>query len=147
MKILVCTDGSEQSKKALEKASIIAQGCNIEEVAIIHVYDSKQDITPLFIASDKQEELIKKMAEESREGRKKILAEGIAIFEKKNIEARPILEDGHPAHNIVRVASEEGFDMIFIGSRGLSGLEKTFLGSVSNAVLQEAKNCNVVIVK
>ena len=40
MKILVCTDGSEESKKALEKASIIAKGCNVNEVAVIHVYHS-----------------------------------------------------------------------------------------------------------
>lgn len=42
MKILVCTDGSEHSQKALEKAAIIAEGCNVDEVAIIHVYDEKK---------------------------------------------------------------------------------------------------------
>lgn len=29
MKILVCTDGSEQSQKMLEKALVIAKGCNV----------------------------------------------------------------------------------------------------------------------
>ena len=47
MKILVCTDGSEQSQKALEKAAEIAVGCNANEVAIIHVYDEKLNLSAL----------------------------------------------------------------------------------------------------
>jgi len=30
MKILVCTDGSEHSQKAMEEASIIAKGCDAD---------------------------------------------------------------------------------------------------------------------
>jgi len=37
--------------------------------------------------------------------------------------------------------------MIVLGSRGLGGLKKIFLGSVSNAVIQEAKDCSVLVVK
>ena len=79
--------------------------------------------------------------------KEKILADALTFFEENNIKQRTILKEGHPSHTIVSVAAEEGFDMIFIGSRGLSGLEKVILGSVSNAVAQEAKNCSVVIVK
>ncbi|MFU8794693.1 MAG: universal stress protein [Dethiobacteria bacterium] len=147
MKILVCTDGSEYSQKALKQASLIAEGCNIDEVAIIHVYENKQTESPLFISSDKQAELIRLVAEELQVERKKILEDALTFFKEKNIKPRTILKEGHPSHTIVSVAAEEGFDMIFIGSRGLSGLEKVFLGSVSNAVAQEAKNCSVVIVK
>jgi len=45
MKMLVCTDGSEQSQKALEKALIFAQGPAVSEVGIIHVYDGKMDLS------------------------------------------------------------------------------------------------------
>jgi nucleotide-binding universal stress UspA family protein len=34
-----------------------------------------------------------------------------------------------------------------IDSKGLGGLKKLLLGSVSNAVAQEADNCTVIIVK
>lgn len=147
MKILVCTDGSEYSQKALKQASLIAEGCNIDEVAIIHVYENRQTESPLFISSDKQAELIRLVAEELKAEKEKILADALTFFEENNIKQRTILKEGHPSHTIVSVAAEEGFDMIFIGSRGLSGLEKVILGSVSNAVAQEAKNCSVVIVK
>ena len=39
MKILVCTDGSASGQKALEETAMIAQGCNVGEVAIIHVHN------------------------------------------------------------------------------------------------------------
>jgi nucleotide-binding universal stress UspA family protein len=151
MKILVCTDGSVHSKKALEKASIIAEGSNFEEVAIIHVDEEKLDFSamPLLKASITSENMAKlsRLREEHLKERKIILNDALKVFEEKKIKARAILKEGHPAHTIVSVASDEGFDMIVIGSRGFSGLEKAFLGSVSNAVTQEAKNCCVVIVK
>ncbi len=147
MKILVCTDGSAPAQKAVEQASIIAGGCNASEVAIVHVYEDRQDERPLFITSDKQEELVKKVKEEYEAERKLILENALKIFDEKNIKAQAILKRGHPAHTIVNLAAAEGFDMIVLGSRGLGGFGKLFLGSVSNAVVHEAKNCSVVIVK
>ncbi|MDD5015635.1 MAG: universal stress protein [Atribacterota bacterium] len=158
MKILVCTDGSEHSQKALEKACILANGGNVDEIAIIYVYDHRYDtafpIGSSYIPSgqierqtERQIEILKKMAEEHKKERKKILSDALKLFKGKNIKVRTIFKEGHPSHTIVNVAQEEGFDMIIIGSEGLSGLKKFFLGSVSNAVIQEAKNCSVLVVK
>ena len=69
------------------------------------------------------------------------------FFKGKNIKAHTILMEGHPANTIVKIAQEEGFDMIVIGGRGASGVQKLFLGSVSNAVIHEVKDCSVLIVK
>jgi len=144
MKILVCTDGSEHSQKALEKASIIAKGCNADEVAIIHVYEI---YVPLISFSTEQMESIRKLIKERKKIRKKMLSDALKFFKEKNIKARTVLKEGHPADTIIKVAHEGGFDMIVIGSRGVSGLQKLFLGSVSNAIIHEAKNCSVLIVK
>ncbi|MDO9536209.1 MAG: universal stress protein [Bacillota bacterium] len=86
------------------------------------------------------------MEEQHKEERKKIVSEALKIFEKNNIKARTIFEEGHPSEVITRVASEGGFDMIVIGSRGQGGLKKLFLGSVSSAVVNEA-DTNVLTVK
>jgi hypothetical protein len=37
MKILVCIDGSEKSKKVMEEAVLIATGCQINDLAVINV--------------------------------------------------------------------------------------------------------------
>lgn len=152
MKILVCTDGSEQSKKALEKASIIATGCNINEVAVIHVYDHKVDISSLpadegYALTEENVERFKKLQEVNKEESKKILTDALNFLEERNIKARAISKEGYPSHTIVEVGCGEGFDMIFMGSRGIGGLKKVLLGSVSNAVVQEAEGCTVVIVR
>ena len=145
MKILACTDGSEQSKRALEEASKIAAGCGADEVAIIYVYEHMQ----AFIYGSSVDREIKRLSdleEQYKEEGKKIVSEALKIFEKKNIKARTIVEQGHPSEVIIKVASEGGFDLIVIGSRGRGGLKKLLLGSVSSAVVHEA-NTDVLTVK
>jgi len=151
MKLLVCTDGSEHSKKILGKAAEIAEGCNVDEVAIIHVYEEKylpkQPYREGFFPTEEDVERLNKMAEENKKDSKVMLQEALDYFKDRQINARKIFKEGHPADTIVNTVTEEGFDMILIGSRGLRGLEKVFLGSVSSAVVQEAKNCIVAVVK
>ncbi len=152
MKILVCIDGSKQSKKALEKASSIAEGCIVADMAIIHVYEqSSVDFHSVggegYIPTKEEMENLKKLQKQEKEERKKILSEALKFLEEKNINARTILKEGHPAETIVNIVHDEGFDIIVMGSRGMGGLQKVFLGSVSNAVVQQVKNCSVLTVK
>ena len=149
MKILVCTDGSESSQKALKEAAVIGQGCNVVEAAVIHVHDPSLDSTFPYNESISAEQMknFEKMMEEHKKEREKMVSKAAKFLEEKNIKTRKILKEGHPSHTIVNVAKDEGFDMIVMGSRGLGGLQKFFLGSVSNAVVQEAENCSVLVVK
>jgi len=55
------------------------------------------------------------------------------------------LIEGPPAPAILRVAQEEGFDLIVLASRGLGQISGLLLGSVSSAVAQRA-HCAVLIV-
>jgi len=145
IKILVCTDGSEQSQKALEKASLIAGGCNVDEVTIIHVYEEK--LPDIEVYSSEAIERYMQVIEDNKIEMKKILENALNIFEEKGIKARTILKEGHPAETIVEVGCGEEFDFIVIGSRGLGGLKKALLGSVSNAVVQQAEKCSVIVVR
>ncbi len=144
MKILVCTDGSEHSQKALVEASKIAGGCSADEVAIIHVYDNPPTLSNFrggegYVVSEKDIERFKELDKEHKEERKNILKEALKVFEKNNIKASLIFEEGHPAEVITRVASEGDFDMIIIGSRGLGGLKKLFLGSVKGLLFMKQR--------
>ncbi len=149
MKILVCTDGSPQSMKAIEEAVKIAGGCNADEVSVIHVYEKNLRLPAVgegYHATAKDLERFKKVEEQNREESKNMVSKAVEIFEKNGIKADTIFKEGHPAETITQVAREKGFDMLVVGSRGLGGLKKLFLGSVSNAILQEV-DTNVLVVK
>ncbi len=146
MKILVCTDGSKESRKALEEAAKLAGGCGLPEVAVIHVYPYTTAIPGAVEGQYMTKESFERFSETNRATGEAILAEAKSFFAEKNIQAKAILLGGHPAMTIAEVAAKEGYDIIVIGSRGFGGLKRLFLGSVSNAVLQEAK-ANVLIVK
>jgi nucleotide-binding universal stress UspA family protein len=150
LKILVCIDGSSQSEKALGKALEIAGGCSADEVTIMTVfediYDFPETTTDRLPITHEDLKRFEKIGEKEREVKKEMLEEAAQKFETLNLKVNTHLDCGHPAETIARVADEGGYDMIVIGSRGLGGLKKMLLGSVSNAVLQEAKT-SVLVVK
>ncbi len=149
MKILVCTDGSEQSFKAIEKAVEIAQGCKTADIAVIHVYESKLAF-PFwgegYSITAEDLERFKTMEKQEKEKRKGLLTDAEEIFRQKGFKVKTIFMEGHPSESIAQVAKEEGYDIVAIGSRGLGGLKKLLLGSVSNAVVQQVKT-SVLVVK
>lgn len=53
---------------------------------------------------------------------------------------------GEPAAEIVRLANIHQADLIILGSRGLSGIDRILQGSVSSEVLEQAP-CSVLVVK
>lgn len=53
---------------------------------------------------------------------------------------------GHPADEILALATEVGADLIFVGSHGKTGVERLLLGSVSERVVREAK-CPVMVAR
>ena len=150
MKLLVCTDGSEQSKNAMDKALEIASGCRVDQVTLINVYEKTDDLPPEShdrIPITKEDvKMIKQLRDHEKGDRRSLLEENAEYFKKHNIQVDTMAECGHPAEVITRVANEGNYDMIVIGSRGLGGLKKLLLGSVSNSVLQEAKS-SVLVVK
>jgi nucleotide-binding universal stress UspA family protein len=52
----------------------------------------------------------------------------------------------HRADQIVRVAEDIGAGLIVIGSRGLGGLRRALMASVSDAVVRHA-HCPVMVVR
>lgn len=53
---------------------------------------------------------------------------------------------GKPAQEILGVAEDVGADLIIVGSKGLTGIERAVLGSVSEKVVREAK-CTVEVAR
>ncbi len=138
MKILVCTDGSNHSEAIIEKAVEIANRIGDVEASIIYVDDLEQSMVPSHAISH--------FKEEKREIEEKILNEAKKSFEAEGIKVDTMLEKGKPASVISRKASKGDYELIILGNRGHSGMERFFLGSVTNAVAQQT-DTDVYIVK
>jgi nucleotide-binding universal stress UspA family protein len=65
------------------------------------------------------------------DARKSLDAQGIAHEAKSKV--------GDPAHEIVSVASQEGFDLIVMGTHGHTALANLVMGSVATKVLASSK--------
>jgi len=141
-KMLVAIDGSEAATKALNYALSLAEKCDAEVqiVSVVQTIDSIMPSSPHMLYAS----LIYDM-EKSVET---ILSEALKVAREKKpkLKVSTRLLKGRPTDEIVYMAKEESFDIIVVGSRGLSGAEELFLGSVSDRVADKA-TCPVLIVK
>ncbi len=148
MKLLVCFDGSEPSKRAITKAHELTANCGFNKVTILHAYQDNYWISlgdgyapspdMLKKLEDHEKSQIQEKEEEIRKI-SKIFDDTEALVDIKTIH-------GHPAKVITKVAEEGNYDLIIIGSRGLGTVRKAVLGSVSNAVMQ-GTHVSVMVVK
>jgi nucleotide-binding universal stress UspA family protein len=53
---------------------------------------------------------------------------------------------GRPDHEIVSLSDDLGVGLIVIGSRGLTGMRRALMGSVSDSVVRHA-HCPVMVVR
>jgi nucleotide-binding universal stress UspA family protein len=133
--ILLATDGSAHSEAALDRALHFAGVCNgkITAVSVVDVYPEFYAEAPEIV-----ERMEKKALEVLDHVRKKAEKAGVKIETK--------VLSGHAAEEIVTLAGEIKAGVIFLGSRGRSGLKKLVMGSVAERVIGLA-NCPVLVVK
>jgi nucleotide-binding universal stress UspA family protein len=55
---------------------------------------------------------------------------------EKGITARSIMRTGTPHQEIVDLATEEGADLVVMGTHGRSGLNRVLIGSVTERVIR-----------
>jgi nucleotide-binding universal stress UspA family protein len=67
-------------------------------------------------------------------------------LQQRGLLADKMLAEGIPAAQILRIADRHRADLIVMGSKGLTGLERYLLGSVSRKVARHAL-CSVLVVK
>ncbi len=137
-KVLVATDGSAESFKAIDRAVELANGNNVE-IIVVNVAEDFCPIGLVEIDCDTIRELVMK---ESRG----IMSTAVGKFKEAGIEARGIIEFGSPAETIVEIAKREKVDEIIVASHGKHGVRKLLVGSVASRVLEWAP-CPVIVVK
>jgi nucleotide-binding universal stress UspA family protein len=64
---------------------------------------------------------------------------------KADVEVEPIIIEGNPADGIVRFATENGIDLIVMGTLGRTGISHLLLGSVAENVVRHSKTQVLVV--
>ena len=148
MKILIATDGSFFSDAAVEQICQILKNAEKTEIKIVSAYE--QPImavsAPYAISAGYNPVLETEM--------KGLATRAVFQAEDKIRERLPALKEnltarvlcGSPAQAVVEEAENWGADLIVVGSHGYGFWERTFLGSVSGAILNHA-HCSVLVVK
>jgi nucleotide-binding universal stress UspA family protein len=133
--ILVAIDGSEHGRAALDFAIDMAPRYRATLV-LLHAFPHVSDL----LGTPHYEQLL---AARTLIGQRLLEAARTQVGDIAAAETQ--LVEGPPAPAILRVAAEEGCDMIIMGSRGHGQIAGLLLGSVSSTVAQQA-HCPVLIV-
>ena len=152
-KVLVALDNSDNAARAVEYVSknfsadhevtlfsVIPDTqilCNIDSPELTPYFQSQRNV---FCAlEDKKKELIEAAANRAKD----VLLK--AGFKKEKITVKVQAKKKGIARDIVAEA-EFRYDTIVMGRRGLSGIKEFMMGSVSQKVLNSAKDLSVIIV-
>jgi nucleotide-binding universal stress UspA family protein len=137
MKVLVATDGSEQSMKAVQRGLELAdkQGAQVTLMAVACYAKDYFDEIPPHVQD--------KLEDNAREALKK----GRARFDAQNLPVETVLEAGLvPANLIINKAQEGNYDRIIVGSTGMNAPEGISMGSTAAKVVAYAP-CEVTLVR
>jgi nucleotide-binding universal stress UspA family protein len=110
-RILVGTDGSATAARAVDRAAEVAAATGAR-------------LTILCVDSPERSQKVVE-AEAERLG-------------SRGVEVSTRTESGDPASVLVEVAEQDGFDLLVVGNKGMTGASRFFLGSVPNKVSHHA---------
>jgi universal stress protein A len=138
-RVLVPTDFSPASGKALEYAFHFARLCD-SEVTLLHVVDSPDGLIGEPQAVSPSTKGFEKSATEN------LNALIRASRFRRIAEAKPLLRRGVPTHEIVEAAKELDVDLIVIATHGFTGWRHFAIGSTAERVARAAP-CPVLVVR
>lgn len=139
-KIMIATDGSECSKKAVNKGIEFAQlsGGTVYAVYVVTTayistldgsYFSSIDMYPYWKAIH---EALNKQGHQAVDYVKE-------LGDKMSINVKSIILEGNPSEELIQYAEKENMDIVIMGTVGRTGLDRMILGSVAGNVVRHSK--------
>jgi nucleotide-binding universal stress UspA family protein len=145
-KILLSTDGSEEAELALSTAIDLANSTNSQlHVVTVGPWNpdpsyASHEASLRWETYEQASEAIGKEVQEILDNQVRKIEEGGGSVQEAH------QRRGRKDEEIVRVAEEIGAGLIVMGSRGLGGLKRSLMGSVSDSVIRHA-HCPVLVVR
>ena len=143
-KILLPTDGSENSERAAEHAIQLGSKSGAE-ILVLYVVE-----TPRFmgIRSAEKTELKSKLEQEGQktfDDISNMLKENGGKCQK-DVSLNLKFKEGSPSDIILKTIDEENIDLVVMGTSGKHGLNRFLLGSVAENTMRSAP-CPVLVVR
>ena len=141
MKRIVCPTDFSQAAATAERQAAALAGPLGAEIVLLHVASE----TPLWRETLGTPQ-VRAVFEAQRKWAADALAERAVALAGQGVSARGLVKVGVPWEQIVRLAADEGADMIVMGTHGRTGLDRLLLGSVTERVVRRAP-CPVLTVR
>ena len=138
--LLVPTDFSDQSKRALELAVQLLS--NSGTLDILHVVEDT--IHPSYLATDGDP--ILNVMPQIKDRSEEILQEMANKFVPKSIQTHLMVKEGRIAQTILEHEEANPIDAIVMGTHGANAISQIFMGSQANRVVRKA-SCPVITIK
>jgi universal stress protein A len=146
-RILVGIDFSPEAEAAARTALTFARAFDAT-VTLLHVHDLPAMLNTIVPGADNRADAasLKVAAAEQLDAFRARLDERDPRAIEGSVSIETVVEGGVPAEVILRRADEDDFDLIVVGTHGLTGLRRLLVGSVAEAVIRGA-HCPVVTVR
>jgi nucleotide-binding universal stress UspA family protein len=135
--ILVPFDGSDYSKRALNRACRLSQ-INNAEVTVLYVIPRYEEMIDFFKTDSIRKSLMQEAARITDS------AKGLASLQ--GIMVKTEIAEGHTDERIVEAAKHMDNGLIVMGSHGYRGMNKAIMGSTAERVILNAA-CPVLVVR
>ncbi len=134
--ILISTDGSANSEKALHEAINLSKSCG-SKLFVMSVVEANPEFSSL------APQLLEKMESDAKE----FLEAARNCAKRESVDCETVVHEGEdPAHFIIEEAERLKADMIVMGKVGKKkGVKKLLMGSVTSKVISHA-TCKVLVV-
>ncbi len=136
--ILLATDGSKDAELALAAAVELANRTHSE----LHVVTVALGYPSYDVREPAVLDQVREQAESILEAQVKKIEQAGGDVAQKHLR----VAERYRSQQIVRVAEDIGAGLIVMGSRGLGGIRRALMGSVSDSVIRNA-SCPVVVVR
>ncbi len=148
-KVLICIDSSEDALSAVDHAAFMLAKTNCS-ITIFHSMRHLTRFVPMEVISEAPEleklwsqKAGKEIAPYMKKAQKILLDAGL---KQEQIATKVVEGTRSPANDILNEAKETGCSTIVMGQRGLTGMKRMFLGSVTHKILHDASGFSIWIV-
>lgn len=143
--VLLCYDGSDDAVHAIEHAGTLFGGW---DAVVVTVWQPAAGLGSMMWSSETRGmEYVTELDRVAAEKAERIATEGVRVARHAGLKAEPLAVEsaGSVSKTILRLAAQNDAATIVMGSRGLTGLRSTLLGSVSQAVAHHSDRPTLII--